>query len=39
MKQSFYDFVRSFDEKIGLKSKTFLKLSKPITSSIDGSVV
>ena len=39
MKQSFYDFVRSFAEKIGLKSKTLFKLSKQITSSIGGSVV
>ena len=39
MKQSFHDFVRSFDEKIGLKSKTLFKLLKHIKSSIGGSVV
>ena len=39
MEQSFHDFVQSFDEKIGLKSKTLFKLSKQSTSSIGGSVV
>ena len=39
VKQSFHDFVQSFDGKIGLKSQTFFKRLKNCKSSIAGSVV
>ena len=39
VKQSFNNFVQSFDEKIGLKSKTLFKRLKQYKSSICVSVV
>ena len=39
MKQIFHDFVRSFEEKIGLKNKTLFKRLKQYKSSICVSVV
>ena len=39
MKQIFHDFVRSFEEKIGLKNKTLFKRLKQYKSSIGVSVV